>query len=252
MPAPVVVRDLFIGFSIPKEGRLARMYVDTKNLVTTGVGNLIDPAGLALGLPWLRADGTHANRQEILAEWQRVKSSACGDYRDALKCAWAGTGKVCFAHKGWTASTKGSPLHLSEEAIDALVYAKLDQMWDFMKRWLPDLESWPMDAALALCSMSWALGPAFYTRWPTFTAAAKRRDFLTCSNECRMQGQGTIVQRNAANKALFLNAACVEKAGLDAGVLYYPKDDAVRAFQLARGLSVDGIIGPKTLAALSQ
>jgi GH24 family phage-related lysozyme (muramidase) len=34
------------------EGNVAHMYLDTKGLVTIGIGNLIDPISLALTLPF--------------------------------------------------------------------------------------------------------------------------------------------------------------------------------------------------------
>src|SRR5450432_1931709 len=72
------VRQQFIAFSRPFEGRMPTMYLDTHAppLVTIGVGNLIDPLPEALSLPFLWK-GTHPARaatpQEITAEWTHIK-----------------------------------------------------------------------------------------------------------------------------------------------------------------------------------
>src|SRR5207244_2818316 len=65
---PTSIRDGFLAFSRPLEGRVPWMYLDIKGLVKTGVGNLIDPVGLALKLPFVhKADGSPASEVEIRA-----------------------------------------------------------------------------------------------------------------------------------------------------------------------------------------
>ena len=46
------VRTSFRAFNAKYEGTVNFMYVDVKNLVTIGVGNLIDPISLAVNLPF--------------------------------------------------------------------------------------------------------------------------------------------------------------------------------------------------------
>lgn len=53
------------------------MYLDVRGLVTTGIGNLIDPKEVALPLPWLK-EGEPATADEISAEWDFVKSDPDG------------------------------------------------------------------------------------------------------------------------------------------------------------------------------
>src|SRR5688572_25615857 len=64
------------------EGEVAYMYLDTKGLVTIGIGNLIDPVSLAIGLP-LRFKaknrlgapaGRLATHAEIETEWKALKN----------------------------------------------------------------------------------------------------------------------------------------------------------------------------------
>src|SRR5208283_1601614 len=76
------VLSALMSFSKQNEGVCTWMYLDTHKdssgnldpLVTTGIGNLIDPISLALGLEWMKQDGTPASKQEISDEWQHVKS----------------------------------------------------------------------------------------------------------------------------------------------------------------------------------
>ena len=47
------VKQGFRAFTLPLEGEIAWMYLDTLGLVTVGLGNLIDPVELALELPFV-------------------------------------------------------------------------------------------------------------------------------------------------------------------------------------------------------
>lgn len=192
-----IVRTAFVPRTVPLEGRCTWMYLDVLGYVTTAIGLLIDTVEEARRLTWLRPDGTCATRAEVESEWRYVKS------------------RTDLAKKGGGHFKKVTQLRLSDAEVDRLTYAKLDQMWGELKKWLPDLEDWNADAQLAILSMSWGLGPRFDLKrtktgalmWPKFVAAAKARDFVTCAAECKMQGEGTIEKRNAMNKALFLAAA---------------------------------------------
>src|SRR5689334_9275788 len=75
------VKDHFIQFTSPLEGRVHWMYLDVLGLVTTAIGDLIDgsqsrladPASPALSLPW-QVDGRKATEAEVRADWHAVKS----------------------------------------------------------------------------------------------------------------------------------------------------------------------------------
>jgi hypothetical protein len=64
------------------EGEVAYMYLDKIGLVTTGVGNLIDPIAAALTLPFrFRANNRHrtptgqmATQADITTEWKFIKN----------------------------------------------------------------------------------------------------------------------------------------------------------------------------------
>lgn len=212
----ISVAAAFTSFTSRFEGVVSFMYLDVLGLVTTGIGNLIDPSGLALDLPWRAADGRLATRREIAAEWMNVKS------RQDMKM------------QGGMAYRSVTKLRLDGTGIDMLVARKLAQNEAELRRRFPDFDSWPADAQLATHSMAWACGPAF--RFPKLGEALLQRDFRQAAEECHMNEDGAdrikgtaddnrgLAPRNVANKILYKNAACVVGMHLDPEELFYPTD----------------------------
>jgi len=220
------VREAFIPFTLPLEGALPGhvgitwMYPDVKNLVSTGLGNLIDPIGFALPLPFVHLDGRPATRDEIAAEWHRIKNLP----PDA---------------KGRTAAQLGhlyakphTTLRLTNDGIKQLVAAKLNSNENVIRATFAEWEEWPADAQLATHSMAWACGAGIFNpragraHWPKLTAALHARDFRTAAVECFMPEEKTIGglrPRNKANRILYRNAAIVQSR-LDPDTLFYPAD----------------------------
>lgn len=200
------VRDAFVRFSEPLEGKCAHMYLDVKGLVTTAIGNLIDPVAYAVTLPWKHPDGRPATQDEIRAEWSLVK------------------GRVDLKMRGGVIYKTITSLRLDEEGIARVVGRKLDQNDDYLRRRFAAFEEWPADAQLATHSMAWACGPAF--RFPMLEAALRAKQFGLAAVECRMQEAGNpgIVPRNKANRLMYFNASIVHREGLDPTVLHWPTD----------------------------
>jgi len=165
------------------------MYLDVRGLVTTGVGNLIDPVSLALALPWLKADGTPATQEEIQADWKRVKAMQPGQF--------------------WTHYQAPNNLYLSDEAIDALVLAQLDKNANVLVGYFPDFASLPGGAQRAILSIAWAVGAGFPPKWPNFSAAVRAHDWVSAANNSSISAANNpgIKPRNEANKAALLAAA---------------------------------------------
>lgn len=183
------VIDNWIGWNRPLEGRIAWMYADTRQLVTTGVGNLIDPISLALDLPWQNENGDPASEMEIRNDWSAVKND------------------TALAEMGATAAASVARLHLTDDAIDALIMSKLDQFSEALTDTLDfaDLPNWPAACQFAICSMAWGMGPYFAAagRWPRFRAAVASGAWDAASADCSMNGSPPPVRRNALNAALF-------------------------------------------------
>ena len=209
------VRSYLPLFSQTFEGRVSHMYLDIKGLVTVGVGNLIDPVELALALPFRfkNLPGTPADRAQIAAEWQALKSDRG------------------LAEKGARACAPLTGLELSDDAIDALIAQRAAEDEESLKRQpqFANFEAWPADAQLALLSMVWALGPGGVAGFRKLSAACQALDFHTAAAECEISEDGNagVVPRNAANRALFQNAAHVRAVEASGGplhsTLFYPK-----------------------------
>jgi len=201
------VRNGFLEFSRPLEGRVHWMYLDIKGLVTTGIGNLIDPVGLALKLPFVhRSDESPASEAEISQEWQRLKDDQS------------------LAQKRYTACEGITELRLTDAAIDEIVLAKFDSNDRVLRQAFSNWNGWPADAQLGAHSIAWA-GAGFPTGWKNFRAAAEARDWKTAATESHIDETGNpgIRQRNVANAQLFHNAELVERKDLDRATLFYPE-----------------------------
>ncbi len=206
------VRNYFIKFNEPIEARVEYMYLDIKGLVTLGVGNLIDveKAGDKKGLekvmkevvtqPFVYKKGANAGKSaskaDIEAEWKKVKGEK----------ARAKSGAFAFA--GIT------DLKLKNEAIDALVLKKLNEMETELKMdpAFQGFEQWPADAQLGLLSMAWALGtPKLKAQWLRFKAVCKKQDFDAVLKHCEISTVGNpgVAKRNTENRHLFRNATAV-------------------------------------------
>jgi len=200
------VEAAFRAFSSKFEGAVNFMYLDVKGLVTTGIGNLIDPGGAALTLPWLRPDGSLASQREVAAEWTYVKS------RQDLKL------------RGGMIYGSITRLRLSDEGVSQLLMGVLHLNNDALVKRFPDFEDWPADAQLATHSMAWACGTGF--RFPRLAEALQAADFRDAAKECHMNEAGNpgLAPRNAANKVLYRNASVTRDLHLDPDHLCWPVD----------------------------
>lgn len=198
------VRDVWVAFNEPLEGKLRFMYADVLGLVTTGMGNLIDPIGAAIGLPWKSMQNTPAQKTAVLRAWNAVKNDP-----NCARLGWV-----------YAKTLPDNNLHLSDEDVDALIEDKLrGNDRQFASRF-GDWERRPADAQLAVHSMGWAMGPAFWGKFPRFTKAFEAADYNTCAAECRMQPEhGTLITRNRRNALCLLNAALAVDSGSDVSAL---------------------------------
>jgi GH24 family phage-related lysozyme (muramidase) len=197
------VADAFWKFTADREGSLDFMYADVKNLVTTGIGNLIDPINTALNLPWRhRATGELASGPEIVSAWNTVK------------------GRIDLNQKGGGYYRNVTDLYLDKEAIQELVRQRLNQNEAILRQGFPNYDSLPADAQLGILSMAWAAGPYFYKSFPMFTKAVNSGDYVTAAVQSHMKGLNA--DRQIANRELFANAADVIAKGADFATLYWP------------------------------
>lgn len=221
----------FVAFSSPLEGVVSWMYLDVRGLVTVAIGNLIDPVSLADSVPFLRPDGTPATASEIRAEWTKVKANAS------------------LARLGHQAARHVTTLRLSDDGVQQVVSRALATMEADLRRTYPEWDEWPADAQMATLAMSWACGTGFRRSFRSLHAALLARDWASASQQCQIStaGNAGIVPRNKAMRQLYFLAAAL---GCDEETLHWPADEFVRTWQSERGLVADGIVGPRTIAAL--
>jgi GH24 family phage-related lysozyme (muramidase) len=202
------VIEAWHSYSTPLEGRVNSLYLDIKGLVTTGVGNLVDPVSLALELPWKRdADNQPATKDEIRAAWQLLKS-----HQE-------------YAHRSTTAARALTKIHLDDEEIDALVARRLSDNQAFItKHHFPFFPDFPADAQLGIMSMAWAAGSDFPREFHRFKKAVLVGDWLAARDECtlREEGNAGVIPRNRANRVAFANAEIVTRCHLARDVLRWP------------------------------
>jgi hypothetical protein len=216
------VHDAFRDFTARIEGILAFLYLDVKCLVTVAIGNLVDPIGAALSLPFVRPDGTPASRVEIAAAWHAVKA------------------RTDLARMGGAAFASVTTIRLTPDGINAMVWQRMASNESFLVKRFPAFDTWPADAQLALHSIAWAAGPGWAA--PHFDAAARALDFATCAGpagdanadpskrgEAWLENNGKpgpnpanpgLHRRNLCNKDLLQAAADTIRLGRDPALLW--------------------------------
>lgn len=245
------------------EGVMPFFYCDIIGKVTIAIGVLVDPKStIPANVAFYKKDNTRATPAEVQADWDRVKA------RQDLNM------------KGWRAFQQVAQLRLDNAGVQQVTLDKLRVMEKELLRRFPEMESWPADAQLATFSMAWACGPWF--KFPALEAALKARDFYRAMQTCHINTNGVdgipntlddnrgVIPRNVANKTLYMNAALVEKNGMDAEVLYYPKELAggatpgaydtstIKGYQSALNAlgynvgAADGVNGPKTIDGVKK
>lgn len=221
----------FVAFSAPLEGVVPWMYLDVRGLVTVGIGNLIDPIALAFDVPFVWPDGRPATKTEIQAEWRKVK------------------GTPTLARAGYRAAERVSALRLTDDGVQTLVSRVLHRFAAELAARYPAWDEWPADAQMATLAMAWACGTAFGRTFRLLDEALKRQDWATASQQCTINATGNpgVIPRNKAMRQLYFLAAALPCDGEE---LHWPADEQVKQWQAHRGLVPDGLVGPRTIAAL--
>jgi GH24 family phage-related lysozyme (muramidase) len=209
------VIEVWHQFSEPLEGRVLHMYLDVKGLITVGVGNLIDPVGAALGLPWKLPDGSRATIAQVRADWLALK------------------GRQDLAKRHYKYAAPITTVRLTDADVDALVERRLRGNEVELRKHFWAWDGFPADAQLGIMSMAWACGAGFPLKFKAFTAAANAGMWDEAAARCKIRENWTtpdgklhwnhgVVPRNKHNRTCFLNAAHAVKVGLPADVLRWP------------------------------
>lgn len=170
------------------EGSIPHMYLDTKGLVTVGVGHMMRTVEAARKLPFVkREDKAPATADEIAVEYNRIAAMPFGQNHTAR------------SFKAHTA------LILTGREIDALLERRIAGFEKGLRRNFDGYDTYPDRVRLGLMDMAFNLGnQGLVKKFPSFTAAARARDWKKCASECRRTGIGN--SRNEEVKKLFEEA----------------------------------------------
>jgi GH24 family phage-related lysozyme (muramidase) len=169
------------------EGCVPHMYLDTVGKVTVGVGNMLKKASSAANLPFvLEATGAVASNEQVEVEFDLISAQEKARPANYYK--------------------EFATLVLSNGDINELLDVRLDKFENKLKVDFPKYDDYPEAAKLGLLDMAYNLGnKGLVKKFPTFTKAAKKGDWLTCANACnRKQVQD---HRNDSVKNLFLSCS---------------------------------------------
>jgi hypothetical protein len=213
--APAILPTVMTAFvsTLGGEGFTHWMYLDKRQLLTVGRGNLIDTsiAGATdpQHLSWVDGSGNAASPEEIAADIQAVKARP-----DLIPYGGAG---LSPQGEGFSTVTH---LRLTDDAIAGFVQQAAQSLASTLANYYPAIGSWPADAQLALLRWAWARGPNVPFLAPKMSGSLQAMDFASAAQEAHWQGEDP--QTHAIIVQLFQNAAAVQAQGLDPTELQYP------------------------------
>jgi GH24 family phage-related lysozyme (muramidase) len=153
------------------EGNLPHMYLDTKGLITVGIGNMLPNAEAAARLPFYNATANRAaTRDEILEMFAAVSKMEKG--RPAAKYA------------------RTPRIELGAEFRSALAIKRLEREFiPELRKLFPEFDAYPARVRAALIDMSYNLGTQrLRTQFKRFHAAITARNWGAAAVECHRNG----------------------------------------------------------------
>ena len=213
------------------EGVVPYMYLDVRGLVTTGIGNLLDPLstyGRKVRF-YRRSDLGFATEAEVKAEFALVKS----------KCV-PGGGAPQRAFAVYTAFEPLTKLRVYPEDIKAAVLVSLAAQETWIRSQLGrDYDLLPADVQVMLVQMGYA--GSLKSRLPELGPPLKKRDYLAARQYAFLSnaqfGQKGYGDYNAAFKLMLVNAWIVEQCSLQR-MKHWSPQDITEFFGVKRGLQI--------------
>ena len=208
------VRDSAIKRTAGFEAFVEHMYLDTKDKVTVGYGNMLASASAATEVPFKKANGTAPTTQEIEADWTLIKSKEAGKKASFYKQFT----KLAIAEADGRADLKGK---LKSAAAD-------------LEKRFAELDTYPTDAQDALLDIMYNIGLTKFNQanWPKLFTAVKAKKWADAAANCiRPDVQQA---RNDAIVALFKSAGDAEAfmvAGSEPGSLSALLTDQIRVIE---------------------
>ncbi len=168
------------------EGKIPHMYLDTKGLVTVGVGKMLPNVAAAQELDFVRrADGSAASADEIAIDFNAVSAQV--------------KGKLAATYK------KYASLDLTDEAIGALLKAVVEGFEEDLAQSFAGYDGYPLPVKKALLDMVYNLGLDGLLKFKKMKASVEAGDWTTAAAQCHRNGPSD--ERNDWTRELFLAAA---------------------------------------------
>ena len=171
------------------EGCIAYMYLDTRGLVTVGVGFCLQSAEDAASYVFhLNQDLQKATPEQIKAEWTHLKSLEANHLERFYQ--------------------PFTTMQMMPDDIDATLTQKALTYERVARQTFAAWDEFPVLAQLALLDMIYNLGSLMH--YPRLVRYATNRDWAGCAQQCRRSGPGDV--RNNETRDRFLAAAKEELA----------------------------------------
>lgn len=169
------------------EGKVNHLYLDSKGLVTVGVGHLISNLADAQKLAFKSAKGLPASAAEIKADYDSVKKQPAN--------------RVALFYKKYTTIT------LPNTEIDKLTNKHIDSFERELKNIYRDFSTFPPETKMALFDLIFNVGATnLRNKWPNFNAAINAKDWQKAANNSK-RGIPVSDERNRYVKDLLEKAA---------------------------------------------
>jgi len=174
------------------EGAIPWLYLDTKGLVTVGIGFLVKTVEAALLLPFYDTfTSTGATDGAIRRDFERVAR------------AGQTTGALPRRPAGYYREPNG--LRLRDSEMRGLAATKLVTIYvPGIVALLPEFDTYPAPVKRALIDLSWNLGVAGLGKFGNLLACCKDRDWQGAALECSVRTSRP--ERNAWRAQMFADA----------------------------------------------
>ena len=176
------------------EGAIPHMYLDSKGLVTVGVGHLIINLQSAQKLPFVTQKAIKATSKEIQADYDLVKKQS---------------GNMLASYYKRFTKLKLSPIE-----IDKLTNKHIDTFYKEIKKIYSDFDSFPSEAKLALLDLIFNVGMTdLKNKWPSLNKEVKAKEWGKAALNSNRKAPVSDA-RNKHVKDLFDEAESIKQAAL--------------------------------------
>ena len=174
------------------EGKVNHMYLDSKGLVTVGVGHLLKDLASAQKLNFKKSNNMPASKNEIQVDFDAVKKQS--------------KNRIASFYK------KHVVLKLSDADMNTLTNKHIDSFEGELKRMFSDFSTYPNEVKLALFDIIFNVGMTdLNNKWPRFKTAIKAKDWTTAAKESNRKSPIS-AERNKYVKDLLEKASVNSKA----------------------------------------